>query len=88
LPISEEILCSILARAPRDLERTGIYTDAEQEDIYGDNERVALAQAVLAVAEDVLGGLELCWHDGRRGVRMRLTGERERYRQRPLRGDR
>jgi hypothetical protein len=80
LPVSEPVLSSILARGPGGLDQTGIYTDAEQQDIYGDNERVALAQALLADAEHVLGGLEVCWHDRRRGVRVRLTGELDRYR--------
>jgi hypothetical protein len=82
LPVTDELLSRILGEqrgSPRD--RSGIFTVAERQDIGGDNERVAQARAVLADAEDVLGGLEVCWHNGVRAVRVLLTGEHERYRQ-------
>ncbi|MGO9959648.1 MAG: hypothetical protein ACLP50_27350 [Solirubrobacteraceae bacterium] len=82
LPVTDELLSRILAEqrgSPRD--RLGIFTVAERQDIGGDNERVAQARAVLANAEDVLGGLQVCWHNGVRGVRVLLAGEHERYRQ-------
>lgn len=80
LSVSDEILSEILGAECST--RVGIYTPAEREDIFGDRERVALAQAVLGDAEDVLGGLQVCWVDGRRGVRVLLTAEHERYRER------
>jgi len=82
LPVSDELLSRILIEQlgmPPD--RLGIFTVAERQDIGGDNEQVARARAVLAGAEDVLGGLQVCWHNGARGVRVLLTGEHERYRQ-------
>lgn len=63
-----------------DPERAGIYTAAEQQDIYGDNQRVEKARAVLNDAADVFGDLQVCWVDGRRGVRVLLTAEIDRYR--------
>lgn len=81
LPVGDEILSEILAH-PSSSARNGpgMYTAAEQDDISGDNERVALARTVLAGAESILGGLAVCWRGGRRGVRVLLTAEHERYR--------
>jgi hypothetical protein len=81
LPVSEEILSQIMAAGyAADPERAEIYTASEQQDIDGDNERVDRARAVLSDAEDVLGGLQVCWTGGRRGIRVLLTGDRDRYR--------
>jgi hypothetical protein len=81
LSVSEEILAQIMAAGYAvDPERAGIYTASEQQDIYGDNERVDRARAVLTEAQDVLGGLQVCWTAGRRGIRVLLTGDRDRYR--------
>jgi hypothetical protein len=80
LSVSDEILSQILAEDPGSGSGgPGMFTAAEQQDIYGDNERVARAGAVLAGADDVLGGLQVCWR-GLRGVRVLLTGEHDRYR--------
>ncbi len=70
LPVSGEILSRGLAEEPGSGSAgPGMFAAAERQDIYGDNERVAQARAVLAGAEDVLGGLQVCWRDGRWGVR-------------------
>jgi hypothetical protein len=80
LAASEEILSQIMtAGYAADPERVGIYTASEQQDIDGDSERVDRARAVLSDAEEVLGGLQVCWTGGRRGIRVLLTGERDRY---------
>jgi hypothetical protein len=82
LPVSDEILSHITAdKSESGSAASGMFTEAEQQDIYGDNERIAQARAVLAGAEDVFGDLQVCWHHGRRGVRVLLTGQRDRYRQ-------
>lgn len=82
LPVDEDTLSQIMrAGYAADPERAGIYTAAEQQDIYGDGERVEKARAVLADAADVFGDLQVCWLDGRRAVRVRLTGELNRYRE-------
>lgn len=81
LGVSDEILSEIIAgQADSGPGASSIFTDAEQEDIYGDSDRVARAREVLAGAEDVFGDLQVCWHHGRRGVRVLLTGEHDRYR--------
>jgi hypothetical protein len=81
LTVDEEILSQIMAEGyAADPGRARIYTASEQEDIYGDNERLDRARAVLSNAEDVLGGLQVCWTSGRRGIRVQLTGERAHYR--------
>src|ERR1700758_821443 len=81
LAVSDEILSLILAeQSGSGPAGPGMFTDAERQDIYGDNERVAQARAVLTDAQGVLGGLQVCWHHGRRGVRVLLTGEHDRYR--------
>lgn len=58
----------------------GIYTAAERDDISHDSERVEHARALLVDAHEVFGGLEVCWVHGRRGVRVLLTAELDRYR--------
>lgn len=65
-------------QAPDRLE-AGFLTAEEEADTWGDMERVERARAVLAEAGDAFGGLEVCWHEGRRAVRVRLVAERERY---------
>ena len=79
LTVDEQVLDEIMLRRASDAQ-AGIYTAAEREDMYGDGDRVAAARGLLADAEDVDGGLEVCWVDGRRGIRLRLTAEHERYR--------
>lgn len=82
LPVSDEILARIIAGGSQSGPGgPGMFTEAEQEDIYGDNDRVGQARAVLADAEHVLGGVQVCWRNGRRGVRVLLTGEQDRWRQ-------
>jgi hypothetical protein len=81
LPISDEILSEVL-RSHAGEKHVGIFTASEQEDIYGDSERVEVARAALGDVEGVLGSLQVCWVEGRRGIRVLLTGEHERYRQR------
>ena len=81
LPADDEHLSQIMRSGyAADPGRRGIYTASEQEDICGDNERVDAVRAVLADAEDVFGGLQVCWRNGRRGVRVMLTGELARWR--------
>jgi hypothetical protein len=83
LPVDEDTLSQITrAGYAADPDRAGIYTAEERQDIYSDSERVARARAVLADAADVFGDLQVCWLDGRRAVRVLLTGELERYRER------
>ena len=79
LPVSDEILTDILLKSRSDA-RAGIYTPAERDDIAADNDRVARARAVLRGAEEIDGGLQVCWMHGRRGIRLLLTAEHERYR--------
>jgi len=81
LSVSDAILSEVLA-FQRSASQAGIFTPAEREDIYGDNDRVERARAVLADADAVLGSLQVCWVNGRRGVRVLLTGEHDRWRQR------
>lgn len=81
LSVSDAILTEVLA-SQRSASQVGIFTPAEQEDIYGDNDRVERARAVLADADEVLGSLQVCWVNGRRGVRVLLTGEHDHWRQR------
>src|SRR5690242_15132673 len=67
---------------PPDRMEAGFFTPEEEADTYGDSERVERARAVLADAGDAFCELEVCWHDGRRAVRVWLTAERERYERR------
>jgi hypothetical protein len=79
LPVSDAILSSVLAyREECGFEST--LTAVEDEDTFGDHDRVARAQGVLAGADDVLSGIEVCWVNGRRAVRVRLTDHLEHYR--------
>jgi hypothetical protein len=80
LAVSDEILSQIIAGQSSRSTASSMFTAAEEDDIYSDNDRVARAREVLAGAEDVLGDLQVCWHHGRRGVRVLLTGEHDRYR--------
>jgi hypothetical protein len=64
---------------PRDRLEAGFFTAEEEADTYGDMERVERARHVLADAGDAFCELEVCWHEGRRAVRVWLTAERERY---------
>jgi hypothetical protein len=81
LPADDESLSQIMSEGyVSEPERSGIYTASERHDIYGDNERLEAARAVLTGAEDVFGGLQICWCDGHRGIRVLLTGELDRYR--------
>ena len=83
LSADDERLSEILRSGySADPERAGIYTRAEQQDIYGDHERVEAARAVLADAGDEFGGIAVCWREGRRGIRVQLTGELDRWRER------
>jgi hypothetical protein len=79
--VSDEIVSEVLAYNERD-GSSGCFTEPERHDIYGDTERVERARAVLADAEDVLSRIEVCWSHGRRAVRVLLTDEHERYRER------
>jgi hypothetical protein len=80
LAVSDEILSEIIAGESASAP-SGMFTEAERQDIDGDNERITQARAIVAGAEDVFGDLQVCWHHGRRGVRVLLTGQHERYRQ-------
>lgn len=85
LPVSDVLVAEVLAYARRSgRAQPGSLTEAEEQDTWGDHQRVELAQAALSDAEPVLGRVEVCWLDGRRAVRVLLTGELERYRQRLL----
>lgn len=81
LSVSDAILTDVLA-SQQSASQLGIFTPAEQEDIYGDHDRVERAREVLADAEEVLGSLQVCWVNGRRGIRALLTGEHDRWHQR------
>jgi hypothetical protein len=80
LAVSDEILSEIFVSS-HSTAQAGIFTPAEREDIYGDHERVERARAVLGDAEEVLGGLQVCWVNGQRGIRVLLSAEHDRYRQ-------
>lgn len=82
LSAGEECLSQIMRKGyASEPQRAGIYTESEQQDIYGDKHRVDAARTVLADAEDVLGGLQVCWHNGRRGIRVLLTDKLDHYQQ-------
>jgi hypothetical protein len=80
LPVSEELLTEVLSLRASNSE-SGIFTKAEQREIESDHRWIASAQAVLAGADHVFGGLQTCWIGGHRGVRVLLTGDHERYRE-------
>lgn len=51
LSVSDEILSQITAdQSESGSAASGVFTEAEQQDIYGDSERIALARAVLVGA--------------------------------------
>jgi len=79
LNVSDEILALIVGDSAES-SSPGIFTPDERADIGGDGDRVARARAVLEGAGEVLGGLEVCWVGGRRGVRVLVTAELARYR--------
>jgi hypothetical protein len=70
------------APPPPDRLEAALLTAEEEADTYGDTERVERARLVLADAGDAFCELEVCWHQGRRAVRVWLTAERERYERR------
>jgi hypothetical protein len=80
LPVTADIVSEVLA-ATGPNGRSGVYTDAEEADTYDGNERSDRAMEVLADADDVLAGIDLCWLQGRQAVRVWLTGELDHYRQ-------
>jgi hypothetical protein len=79
LPVSDAILSSVL-RYRQECGFDSTLTAVEDEDTFGDRDRVARAEGVLAGADDVLGGIEVCWVNDRRAVRVRLTDRLEHYR--------
>ena len=80
LAVSDEIVSEILVSS-QSTAQAGRFTPAEREDIYGDRDRVEQARAVLGDADEILGGLQVCWVNGQRGIRVLLTAEHDRYRQ-------
>lgn len=78
LPVDDRLVDEALENARREGPRTCM-TAAEQQDVYDGHKRVELARGVLADAKEVFAGLEVCWLAGRRALRVRLTGELERY---------
>lgn len=81
LPISDEVLDEILGH-DRSAGPPGHYTEAERYDLNRDHDRVEVAERELAEAEEVFGGIAVCWVDGRRGVEVMLTGRLEEFRER------
>jgi hypothetical protein len=78
LPVSDAVLDEILGDSGG--EPNSMLTRAEQLDRNQSNELSVQAQEVLADADDVLGRVEMCWLDGRRAVRVRLTDQFDHYR--------
>jgi hypothetical protein len=54
-------------------------TPEQEQDTWGDHERVERARAVLAGADDAVAAVEVCWHEGRRAVLVRLVNDRDRH---------
>lgn len=82
LPVSDAIIEELFALADRDGEaRPGTFTEREREEIRGDRQRTDRVREVVAGADAGLSRIELCWLAGRRGVRVFLTGDQDRYRQ-------
>lgn len=79
LSVSDEILSEILS-SPYSASDVGIFTPAERADIEGDYDRVERARAVLADAESIQGGLQVCWVNGQRAIRTLLIAEHDHYR--------
>lgn len=83
LPVSDEVIEELFALADRNGEqRPGMFTEQEREEIGRDRQRVERAREALAGAEPVPSQIEICRLDGRRAVRVFLTGDLDFYRER------
>src|SRR5258708_31630574 len=82
LPTSDELVAEVLARSHESgSAHPGSLTASEEQETWGDNDRVVRARRVLQDADDVFCRLEVCWLGTRLGIRVFLTGEHDRYRQ-------
>src|SRR5258708_37088465 len=80
LPTSDELVAEVLARSHESgSAHPGSLTASEEQETWGDNDRVVRARRVLQDADDVFCRLEVCWLGTRRGIRVFLTGEHDRY---------
>lgn len=75
--ILDEVLSLRTATNPHEL-----FTADERRELESDRRWPSLAREVLADADDVLGGIQSCWIDGRRGVRVLVTARQDELRER------